>query len=201
MFMDGNVMYCKDGYHVQSNVYIWYIFFIKILTFPLSTIAQKLFFFFNSQAMLPDSVHGVVHIENDTTQQGVAVTWCSCSCGSAQPLRSGGHTNWEALFWNLQQWFFWLFLRIIWGTISISISAPSPAPHQLIRISPGRTQALFLKVALQTFPCVWISWRSCPNADSDSFILGGDLRCCGSNEMPGDDNGASPRTPVWGTKI
>lgn len=40
MFID-KVMYYKDSYHVQLNVYIWY-FLIKILTFPLNTLVQKL---------------------------------------------------------------------------------------------------------------------------------------------------------------
>lgn len=173
--------------------------------------------------MLPDSAHGVAHRENDTAQQGAAGTWCAAPVAPLGPEeRKAWHTPATQLPCTPTG-------KLCSGTNSsgspgCSLESPgelekqSQSPYQppplarinYIRISLGRTQALFLKrprwlqhTALQTFTCVWISWRSCPNADSDSFIhsWGRDLRCCGSNEMPGDNSGASPRTPVWGAKI
>lgn len=102
------------------------------------------------------------------------------------------HTSWRAL-----------------KTITRSNATPFPQPLQppppptinYIRISSGRIQAfLFLKLprwfqymakadspipkALQRLLCLWITCRACQNADANSFIAGGDLRCCPSSEIP-----------------
>lgn len=209
MFID-KVMYYKDSYHVQVNVYIWY-FLIKILTFPLNNTSSKIDFK-KAQAMLPDNFHVMTHRKWFTFYRRELGKPRRLLPGPAQPPRSWGdhhtpvthfpqHTSWEAaLFYNLQQWFSWLLICGALKTISVPASPPS-----ILRISTGRSQAsCVVPTCCQgrepQFPMLCTCWHTLEYPGDGikmqilihSFILGGDLRCHSSNETPGDVNSASP---------